>query len=80
MTNIANSSMERGTLPPENFLQQNEAAQLSNLSSVLNGLETGACLIHRHVQDAMQAVRSGTYRIDAVQLSRRIVGEAMGTT
>jgi hypothetical protein len=55
-----------------------EAAQLSRLSSVLNGLENGASAIGRHVQQAMGAVRAGTYKVDPVRLSKRIVGEAMG--
>lgn len=48
------------------------------LSSVLNGLESGASAMCRHAQEAMRAVRDGSYRVDAMQLSRRIVGEAMG--
>lgn len=83
MTNTATSSTgpgtDNGAAAPETVLLHNEATQLSNLSSVLNGLESGASLIRRHVQDAMRAVRSGTYRVDAAQLSRRIVREAMGT-
>ena len=59
---------------PQNW----EGAQLSKLSSVLNGLENGASAIRRHVQQAMSAVRAGTYSVDPVQLSKRIVGEALG--
>jgi anti-sigma28 factor (negative regulator of flagellin synthesis) len=55
-----------------------DGAQLSKLSSVLNGLENGASAMRRHVQQAMSAVRGGTYRVDSVQLSKRIVGEALG--
>jgi hypothetical protein len=56
-----------------------DGAQLSRLSSVLNGLESGASAIRRHVYLAMGAVRSGTYKVDALQLSKRIVGEALGS-
>lgn len=65
---------------PASVAQNSDGAQLSRLSSVLNGLESGASLMRRHVQQAMGAVRSGTYAVDALQLSRRIVGEALGST
>jgi hypothetical protein len=61
----------------DRILQQTEAVQLSRLSSILNGLEGGACAMRRHVQEAMAAVRTGTYKVDALQLSRCIVGEAL---
>lgn len=72
------NTVETGTVAPDTVLQNTEAVQLSRLSSVLNGLEGGAHAIRHHVLEAMQAVRSGTYKVDATQLSRRIVGEAMG--
>jgi hypothetical protein len=56
-----------------------DGAQLSRLSSVLNGLENGAMVMRRHVLQAMKAVRGGTYRVDPLQLSKRIVGEALGS-
>jgi hypothetical protein len=59
--------------------QSADSAQLSKLSSVLNGLENGASAIRRHVQQAMSAVRGGTYYVDPLQLSKRIVGEALGS-
>jgi hypothetical protein len=61
---------------PEN----SDGAQLSKLSSVLNGLDSGAARIRSHIQQAMEAVRSGGYEVDALKLSRRIVGEAMGAS
>jgi hypothetical protein len=33
--------------------------------------------MQRHIQEALRAVRAGTYHVDTVQLSRRIVGEAL---
>jgi len=59
--------------------QDSDGAQLSRLGSVLNGLENGASIMRQHVQQAMGSVRSGTYRVDASELSRRIVGEALGS-
>ena len=76
MTNMGAGSRTPGA-PPERIMQQTDALQLTKLSSVLNGLESGAVRIRQHIEDAMRAVRSGTYRVDAVQLSRRIVGEAL---
>ena len=58
-------------------LEVGDGAQLSKLSSVVNGLDGGARLMQRHVQETLRAVRSGTYRIDSIQLSRRIVHEAL---
>lgn len=57
--------------------ENSDGLQLSKLSSVLNGLENGASAIRRHVLEAMSAVRSGSYTVDAFELSRRIVGEAL---
>jgi hypothetical protein len=51
--------------------------QLSKLSSVLNGLEHGACAMRRHAAQAMQAVKAGTYAIDASAVSRSIIGECV---
>jgi hypothetical protein len=67
-------NLPRGSEAPEST----DAAQLSRLSSVLNGLENGAARMRVHVEQAIEAVRGGTYRVDALQLSRLIVGEAMG--
>jgi hypothetical protein len=64
---------------PSSFSEPGDGAQLSRLSSVLNGLENGAMVMRRHVVQAMRAVRSGTYYVDPLKLSKRIVGEAMGS-
>ncbi len=77
MTNRGMSSINPSK-SPESVLQHTEAVQLSMLSSVLNGLESGASAMCRHAHEAMRAVRDGSYRVDAMQLSRRIVGEAIG--
>jgi hypothetical protein len=66
-------------LPEEAMPVPDGAVQLSKLSSVLNGLEGGAQLMQRHIQDAVRAIAAGTYRVDPVQLSKRIVGEALRT-
>lgn len=74
MSNLEASSVSVDTAE---CMHQVETVQLSKLSSVLNGLEGGASLMRRHVREAMQAVHAGTYNIDPLQLSRRIIGEAL---
>ena len=66
-------------LTPDERLPVHDTAQLSKLSSVLNGLEGGAQAMQRHIQEAIRAVNAGTYRVDPVKLSQRIVGEALRT-
>jgi hypothetical protein len=64
-------------MTPQGASDANDSLQLSKLSSVLNGLEGGAQLMQRHAQETLLAIRAGTYRVDPMQLSRRIVGEAL---
>jgi anti-sigma28 factor (negative regulator of flagellin synthesis) len=56
-----------------------DVAQLSKLSSVLNGLEHGACAMRRRARQLMRAVRSGTYKVDPLKLSRRIIGDTLSS-
>jgi len=79
MKEITPENEDPETLPPESGTQNTDGVQLSRLSSVLNGLEHGASVMRHHVQQAMGAVRAGTYKVDPVQLSRRIVGETLGS-
>lgn len=58
-------------------VEVNEGMQLSNLSSVLNGLDGGARLMQRQMHETLRALRAGTYQVDSIQLSRRIIGEAL---
>jgi hypothetical protein len=51
--------------------------QLSKLSSVLNGLTRGAAAINSHLDEAWKAVQSGTYRVDPLRLSQRIVRDSL---
>lgn len=50
--------------------------QLAKLGSVLNGLEYGAFAMRQHIEQAMAAIQSGTYKIDARAVSRLIIGES----
>ncbi len=78
MTDVVRANNNIGMSAPDPVVHNPEAFQLTRLSSVLNGLENGATAMRRHAQEAMRAVRSGTYKVDAMQLSQRIVGEALG--
>jgi hypothetical protein len=78
VTNSGATPMPHFAPQPSGVAENSDGAQLSKLSSVLNGLDNGAARMRTHLQQAMGAVRSGSYRVDALKLSRRIVGEAMG--
>ena len=45
----------------------------------MNGLEQGASAMRRRAQQLMRAVRSGTYEVDPLKLSRRIVGDTLAS-
>jgi hypothetical protein len=64
-------------LPASDTLDGNESIQLSNLSSVLNGLDGGARLMQEQLHKTLRAIQTGTYCVDSIQLSRRIIGEAL---
>lgn len=78
MTEVVQAESKTGMSTTEAVADDAETFQLTRLSSVLNGLENGACAMRRHAQEAMRAVKSGTYAVDSKQLSQRIVGEALG--
>ncbi len=51
--------------------------QLTKLSGVLNSLKNGASAMRSQLVQVMTAVRSGTYQVDPLQVSRSIVGESI---
>lgn len=53
--------------------------ELCKLGSVLNGLEGGAIRMRKRVYELAAAVHSGNYRVDARELSRRIVRECVAS-
>jgi anti-sigma28 factor (negative regulator of flagellin synthesis) len=67
----------RGTVAANLFAQRALQDELVKLGSVLNGLETGARQMRQKVRDLAARVRSGNYKIDALELSRRIVQESL---
>ena len=58
-------------------LAAEDASQLTRLSSVLNGLKLGTTQMRAHVMHAMDAVRSGDYHVDPLQVSRSIVLDSL---
>lgn len=52
--------------------------QLTRLSSVLNGLQQGASVMRSQLSKALTAVRSGSYEVDPLQVSRSIVSDCLG--
>ena len=59
--------------------KNDQSAQLSRLSSILNGLDHGASALTQKAKEAMIAVRAGTYSVQAIQLSQRIIGECLSS-
>lgn len=52
-------------------------SELSKLSSIVNGLNKGAKAICSHITAASGAVRSGTYRVDPLRVSQRIIRDCL---
>jgi len=61
---------------PESIPQDAEF-QLSKLSSVINGLNRGATVIRSHINAASGAVQAGTYSVDPLRVSERIVRDCL---
>jgi hypothetical protein len=51
--------------------------QLTRLSSVLTSLKNGALAVRTQVSQVMGAVRTGSYQVDALAVSRSIVGDSL---
>jgi len=56
-----------------------DALQLTKLSGVLNNFKKSASAMRSQLTQVMGAVRSGTYQVDPLQVSRRIVGESLAS-
>ena len=54
-----------------------DASQFTKLSSVLNGLKRGATAMRAQVTQAMTAVKSGSYHVDPIAVSRSIVSDSL---
>ena len=72
-TETANPSPVAETNIPQDDLQ------LTKLSGVLNSLKKGASVMRAQVTQVMTSVRTGTYEVDPLQVSRSIVGESLAS-
>jgi hypothetical protein len=57
--------------------ESGDELQLTKLISVVNGFRRSASAVRAQVLQAMGAVRAGTYQVDPLQVSRRIVGDLL---
>ena len=55
---------------------QTDTSQLSNLSSLLNSLESAATIGRQRLHDFSALVRSGAYLVDSNEIGRRVIAEA----
>lgn len=66
----ATTTQSQVTQPPQDDLQ------LTRLSGAIDNLKKGSSMRSQATQ-VMSSVRSGTYQIDPMQVSRSIVGESL---
>jgi anti-sigma28 factor (negative regulator of flagellin synthesis) len=53
-------------------------SQLSKLSSVLSGLQLGANKIRSQAVSTASQIKSGTYKLDPMQISKSIISDLLG--
>src|SRR5437868_15209415 len=63
--------------PASETLASQDEFQLTRLSNVLNGLKRSAAMMRSQAAHVMSAVRSGTYQVDPLAVSRSIVGDCL---
>lgn len=78
-TNTKISNESAGVLPMAETNIPQDDLQLTKLSGVLNSLKKGASVMRSQVAQAMTSVRTGTYNVDPLQVSRSIVGESLAS-
>ena len=66
-----------GTAVALEVTEPQDDLQLTKLSTVLNGLKKGASAMRSQVSQVMSAVRSGSYQVDSLAVSRSIVGDSL---
>jgi hypothetical protein len=86
ISNLTSGRLKKGTAQKSapNSAQVDEAqtssplqAQLTRLSSVLNGLQTNAVTTRAQYVQAYNQVKAGTYSVDALEVSRSIVQDML---
>jgi len=71
------SESASGTAAALEATEPQDDLQLTKLSTVLNGLKKGATAMRNQVSQVMSAVRSGSYQVDSLAVSRSIVGDSL---
>jgi hypothetical protein len=72
------SSAASPPIQPGNSESGQDAVQLSQLSSVLNSLATGAASVLQRVSTLSRLVQSGDYQVPSELVAGRIVSDALG--
>lgn len=67
----------QGRQPAQPAEERPDGVQLSHLSSVLNGLAAGASADAKHISTLSALFKAGAYKVDSVQVSQRIVDDAL---
>ena len=57
--------------------ESSDGVQLSRLSSVLNGLAAGAAFGAKRISSLSALVQSGAYQVHPVQVSQRMIDDAL---
>jgi hypothetical protein len=76
-TSVPQTSVPQTSAPQASALQDD--SQLTKLSSVLNSSKKGASAMRSQLSPVVTKVQSGTYEVDPLQVSRRIVGESLAS-
>ena len=72
------ASSPAGTPGKADSDSDSDGVQLSHLSSVLNGLATGAASTLQRIATLTPLVRSGLYQVPAQMVASRMVADALG--
>jgi len=78
-TKSKTNSETSGSAQTAEAIAPQDDLQLTKLSGVLNSLKKGASVMRNQVAQVMTSVRSGTYEVDSMQVSRSIVGESLAS-
>ncbi len=72
-----NLATGQGSRPGSSTEEYADGVQLSRLSSVLNGLAAGAAAGAERISSLSALVQSGAYQVRPVQLSQRMIDDAL---
>jgi len=78
-TNLKAGDDLAGSAPLPEINAPQDDLQLTKFSTVLNSFKKGASVMRSQVSHVMTSVRTGTYQVDPMQVSRSIVGESLAS-